>query len=78
MEKPTGLTGTIFVSLLTLCCSTVCCATGIYAVADQGRTVHVGPTGGIPMILLGLLVWIVPPLLWSMVTAESAESRDNE
>ena len=78
MEKLTGLTGMIAVSLLTLCSSTVCSATGIYAVADQGRTVYVGPTSGIPMILLGLLVWIVPPLVWSMVTAESAESRDNE
>ena len=78
MEKDPGLTGTVAVSLLTLCCSTVCCATGIYAVADQGCTVHVGPTAGIPMILLGVLVWIVPPLLWSTVTAEGAGSRDNE
>lgn len=78
MEELSGLRGTIVVSLVTLCCSTVCCATGIYAVADQGRTVHLDPNSGIPMVLLGVLVWIVPPLLWSMVTGESTENGDKE
>jgi len=70
MEKRSGLTSTVIVSVLTLCCSTVCCATGIYAVADQGRTVVVGSAAGIPMILLGLAVWIVPPLFWLRVVED--------
>ena len=77
MEKRVGLTGTIVVSLLTLCCSTVCCATGIYAFADQGRTVAIGPTTAVPMILVGVLVWIVPPLLWSVVVEDREEETDD-
>lgn len=73
MEKRSGLTGTIIVSLFTLCCSTVCCATGIYAVADQGRTAVLGSGAGIPMILVGVVVWIVPPLFWSRVGEENEE-----
>ena len=76
MEKQSGVTGTVVVSLLTLCCSTVCCALGIYAVADQGRTVHISSAAAVPMILLGVLVWIVPPLLWSVGLEEHEESID--
>jgi hypothetical protein len=76
MKKQSWATGTIIVSLVTLCLSTVCCATGIYAVADQGRTVAIGHTAAIPMILLGVVVWIVPPLAWSFA-AEEEEGRDD-
>lgn len=76
MEGFSGLRTTVTVSLVLLCCSTVCCATGIYALADQGRTVHLGPTTGIPMVALGLLVWTVPPLLWQKVSAEGGEGWD--
>jgi hypothetical protein len=76
MEKRSGLTGTIIVSLLTLCCSTLCCATGIYAVADQGRTAVMGSSAGIPMILVGLVVWIVPPLFWSRRAEEKEAKMD--
>jgi len=76
MEKRSKVTGTVVVSVLTLCCSTICCAMGIYAVADQGRTVSIGPATAIPMILLGLLVWTVPPVLWSAVVEDSEEGLD--
>ncbi len=76
MKKQSGVTGTVVVSVLTLCCSTVCSAMGIYAVADQGRTVHIGPAAAIPMILLGILVWIVPPLLWSVAVEDNEEEVD--
>jgi hypothetical protein len=76
MERQSGVTGTVVVSLLTLCCSTVCCALGIYAVADQGRTVHISSAAAVPMILLGVLVWIVPPLLWSVGLEEHEEPID--
>lgn len=74
MEKQSGVTGTIVVSLLTLCCSTICCAMGIYAVADQGRTVQISSTAGVPMIFLGLLVWVVPPLVWSLLKEDNEEA----
>ena len=76
MERQSKVTGTVVVSLLTLCCSTVCCAMGIYAVADRGRTVAIGTTAAVPMILLGVLVWIVPPLIWSILVEESEEGTD--
>lgn len=75
-EKRSGLTGTVIVSVLTLCCSTVCCASGIYAVADQGRTVVIGSTAGVPMILLGIAVWIVPPLVWLRAVEDSEADVD--
>jgi hypothetical protein len=49
---------------------------GIYAVADQGRTVSFGPAAAVPMILLGLLVWVVPPVLWSAVAEDGEEGLD--
>jgi hypothetical protein len=76
MKQQSWVTSTIVVSLVTLCFSTIFCATGIYAVADQGRTVGIGPAAAVPMILLGVLVWIVPPLAWSFV-AEEEEGRDD-
>jgi hypothetical protein len=76
MEKQSKLTGTVAVSVLTLCCSTLCCATGIYAFADRGRTFHIGTTAAIPMILLGVLVWIVPPLVWSFAAKDREGSVD--
>lgn len=77
MNRQSGLTATVIASLLTLCCSTVCCATGIYALADQGYTIDIHPAAGIPLICLGLLVWIVPPLLW-LVLVRGKENRMRE
>jgi hypothetical protein len=78
MEKRSGVTGTVVVSLLTLCCSTICCAAGIYALADQGRTMHLGPIAGTPMILFGILVWTVPPLISLRIVEESEEDMVDE
>ena len=64
MSKQNGIIITIVVAVLTLCCSTVCCASGIYTLADQGQTLEVEPYAGIPVICLGILVWVVPLLLW--------------
>jgi hypothetical protein len=77
MEKQSKVTGTVAVSVLTLCCSTACCAMGIYAVADRGRTVHIGTGAAIPMILLGILVWIVPPLIWSAIVADREDGAED-
>jgi hypothetical protein len=76
MENRSRLNGTVLVSVLTLCCSTICCATGIYAVADQGQTIVLGPAAGVPMILLGVLVWIVPPLAWVTLMGDRKEGTD--
>ena len=64
MSKQNGIIITVVVAVLTLCCSTVCCASGIYTVADQGQTLEVEPYAGIPVICLGVLVWVAPLLLW--------------
>jgi len=66
VDEPSGLTETIAASAATLVCSTVCCAVGIYAVAEQGSQGALSSGMGVPMVLLGLMVWIVPPLVWSM------------
>jgi predicted phage tail protein len=73
MEKRFGLSRTVVVLVLTLCCSTVFCATGIYALADEGRTVVIGSTAGIPMILLGVAAWIVPPLFWFRMVEDNED-----
>lgn len=78
MERFVGLRGTVAASLITLCCSTVCCAAGIYAVTDPGRSLQLGPTAGVPMIVLGVVVWTLPPLLWSRLTPDGREDTDNE
>jgi hypothetical protein len=64
MNRQSGVTVTVVASLLTLCCSTLCCATGVYALADRGYGLAIRPTVGVPLIGLGLVLWVVPPLLW--------------
>lgn len=64
MTKQTGTILTIVVAVLTLCCSTTCCASGIYTLVDNQRTLDIDPYAGIPVICLGVLVWVVPLLLW--------------
>jgi hypothetical protein len=74
MNKHSGVTVTVAVSLLTLCFSTLCCATGVYALADQGFTINIHPAVGTPLIGLGLFIWILPPLL-SLVLVRGKENR---
>jgi hypothetical protein len=69
MDKITGTTITIIVAVLTLCCSAACCASGIYTTASGGQWSDVLNTYvewyyGLPVICLGILVWLVPVLLW--------------
>jgi hypothetical protein len=71
------VTVTIVASLLTLTCATLWSATGIYALTDQGCTTALHPTVGIPLICLGLLVWLAPPLLW-LVLERGWEDRMRE
>jgi hypothetical protein len=71
------VTVTVVASLLTLICATLRSATGIYALTDQGSTIGVHPTAGIPLICWGLLVWLMPPLLW-LVLAAGKEDRTRE
>jgi hypothetical protein len=78
MKDLSSLTGTIVASTLTLLCSTVCCAAGIYTAAQRGSGGLLSSGTGVPMILLGLLVWLVPPLLWSRWGWGSGEDSDEE
>jgi hypothetical protein len=64
MNRQSGVTVTVVASLLTLIIATLCSATGVCALADQGCTTGVDPAAGIPLIGLGLLLWSMPPLLW--------------
>jgi hypothetical protein len=77
MEGRSGVPVTVVASLLTLTCATLCSATGIYALTDQAYTIDIHPTAGIPLIGLGLLVWVVPPLLW-LVLERGKENRMRE
>lgn len=69
MTRQTGLIITIVVAVLTLCCSLACCGNGIYMMATSGEYTEVLGTYtewyyGVPGICLGILVWIIPLLLW--------------
>ena len=67
MSKQTGTIITIVVAVLTLCCSMTCCASGIYTLASgeqQLGETYIEPLWGIPVLCLGILVWVVPLLLW--------------
>ncbi|MGD8244334.1 MAG: hypothetical protein PVI63_03990 [Anaerolineae bacterium] len=64
MTRQSAVTVTVVVSLLTIVLATLCSATGVCALADQGCTIDVHPAAGIPLIGLGLLLWSMPPLLW--------------
>ena len=69
MTKQTGTIITIVAVVLTLCCSMTCCLSGIITAASGGGYVselgiYVEPLFGIGPCCLGLLVWVVPLLLW--------------
>lgn len=67
MTKQTGTIITIVVAVLALCCSVSCCVSGIIPAAGGGQWVgdfYVEPWVGLPLICLGILVWVVPLLLW--------------
>jgi hypothetical protein len=65
MTKQTGMIITIVVAVLTLCCSMTCCASGIYT-ASTGEVFDTPVEWYyfLPIFCLGILVWVVPLLLW--------------
>jgi hypothetical protein len=72
MSKQTGTVITIIVALMTLCCSMTCCGSGIYTAASGGQWVdelnlYLDWWYGLPVICLGILVWVVPLLLWLLL-----------
>jgi hypothetical protein len=77
MKGRSAVTVTVVASLLVLSCATLCSATGIYALTDQGYTIDIRSPAGIPLICLGLLFWITPPLLW-LVLVRGREDRMRE
>jgi hypothetical protein len=66
MKRQTGVTITIILAVLSLCCSTMCCASGAFMTLDQGATLdtYIKPAWGIVPICLGVLIWIIPLLTW--------------
>ena len=73
MTKQTGMIITIVVAVLTLCCSSFCCLSGAGTLLGGGecstelgvpQTGQIEPAYGIPVICVGILLWIVPVLLW--------------
>lgn len=67
MTRQTGVIITVIVAVLTLCCSTACCASGVIAAASGGQwldDITMEWYYGLPLICLGIVVWIVPLLLW--------------
>jgi hypothetical protein len=73
MSKQTGAIITIVVAVLTLCCSSLCCLFGAITLLGGGtwstefgwpETGRIDPVYGVPVICLGILVWVVPLLLW--------------
>jgi hypothetical protein len=73
MSKQTGMIVTVVVAVLTLCCSSLCCLSGVITLLGGGtwstelgvpETGQIDPVYGVPVICLGILVWVVPLLLW--------------
>lgn len=73
MTRQTGIIITIVVAVLTLCCSSSCCLFGGIALLGGGewstdlgipQSGQIEPLLGIPIICLGILVWLAPLLLW--------------
>ena len=82
MNKKTGGIITIVVAVLTLCCSMACCAGGILTAAGGGQWVdglnmYVEWYYGIPVICLGILVWLVPLLLWMFLVRRKEDRTDS-
>lgn len=64
MTKKTGTIITIVVAVLNLCCSATFCALGIWTIVALGQEMGIPESSGIAGICLGILVWVVPLLLW--------------
>ena len=68
MNRQTGIIITVVVAVITLCCSAVCCMTGLAIALSKQLELDTGYTGewyyGIPLICLAILVWLAPFLTW--------------
>ena len=74
MNKQTGMIITIVLAVLTLCCSSGFCLFGGLVVAGQGewssdfgttpQTGQMDPIVGVPIICVGILLWVLPVLAW--------------
>lgn len=81
MDKKTGTIITIVVAVLTLCCSLGCCGGGIATLAGGGsyslgtESGQLPTWAGIPGICLGILVWVVPILLWVFLVRNAEDGE---
>ena len=82
MSKQTGIIITIVVAVLTLCCSSTCCLFGgltLFGGGEWSRELgfpqsgQMEPVYGVPIVCLGILLWVVPLLLWLFLV----RGRDN-
>ena len=73
MNEKSGTVITIVVAVLTLCISACCCLFGILTLTGGGEwssDIGIPQAGeidsgfGIPIVCLGILVWLAPLLLW--------------
>ena len=80
MSKQTGMIITIVVAVLTLCCSSFCCLSGVATLlGGQEWSSELGygqiePVYGVPVICLGILLWVVPLLLWLFLVRGKEDS----
>jgi len=86
MSRQTGTVITIVVAVITLCCSSFCCLFGALTLfggatwSEELGTGEIPPVYGAPVICLGLLVWLVPLLLYLFLVQRQppAETADYE
>jgi hypothetical protein len=83
MSKQTGMIITIVVAVLTLCCSSFCCLSGVATLLGGGEwsselgypeSGQIEPVYGVPVICLGILLWVVPLLLWLFLVRGKEDS----
>ena len=80
MSKQTRIIITVVVALLTLCCSSIICSVGgmiAFGSVDWWEDLGVYTGGeidhfyGVPVICLGLLIWVIPVVLAVFVARRS-------
>ncbi len=76
MDRQTGITITIVLAVLTLCCSTTCCISGAFMTIDQGAALdtYIEPIWGMIPLCLSVLIWIVPLLVWILLVRKKEVS----
>ncbi len=66
MDRQTGMIITVIVAVLTLCCSVLCCTTGLLIALNEQLELYwdIEPGVGVAPCCLSILVWVIPVLLW--------------